>query len=272
MKLEHIQGETLHARRGGIKNVFRYGVDFVLVDPVTDQSPALFSRNRFNLWSVHDRHHGGARGNGQGVAWFREVLTARGIDLTGARLLLLTQPGFIGIQFNPVSFWIALRSDAPFAIVAEVNNTFGDRHCYFCAKPDLSAIEPRDSIVAEKLMHVSPFQEVKGRYTFNFNIGADGIEIRISYENGAEGVFADLRGSRRVATNRSLLWAALRRPMGAARVVGLIHWQALKLWLRKAPFRKRPAPPAHPVTDSQTVASGAQPDTHPCARTRQRAT
>ena len=72
---EHIPGLTAHARRGAIGNAFRYGVDFVLIEPEAGESgPALFSRNRFNLAAVHDRDHGGPRGDGRGVAWAREVL------------------------------------------------------------------------------------------------------------------------------------------------------------------------------------------------------
>ena len=61
--LEHIQGQTFHARRGALKNAFRYGVDYVLCDLDAPLKPVVLSRNRFNLWSLWDRHHGGPRGD-----------------------------------------------------------------------------------------------------------------------------------------------------------------------------------------------------------------
>lgn len=237
-----------------MKNAFGYGVDFVLADLPLKHSPRLLSANRFNLWHLDDRSHGGPRGQGRGVTWFSEVLAARGFDPRGSRLVLLTQPAFLWFDFNPVSFWIALRDGAPCAFVAEVNSTFGQRHCYFCAHPDFRPIRRTDRLTARKLMHVSPFQEVAGLYHFNFGLTGDAVDIRIAYENGPEGVIATLSGQRRPATSASLFGAALRRPLGAARVLGLIHWQALILWLKRAPFLNRQEPP-----DTLISASGAAP-------------
>ncbi|MBY6066668.1 DUF1365 domain-containing protein [Leisingera aquaemixtae] len=257
MTLDHVQAETFHARRGALKNAFTYGVDFVLTD-FSDAHPRLISRNRFNLWSLWDRHHGGRRGQGHGLAWFRGVLAARGMPLRGTQLLLLTQPSFLWFHFNPVSFWIALRDGQPCAIVAEVNNTFGGRHCYFCAHEDFRPIRKSDQLTANKLMHVSPFQKVEGLYRFNFHLSESDVSIRIAYENGSQGVLATLKGRRSPATSASLLHAALRRPLGAARVLALIHWQAAILAVKRAPFlRKQPAPKVL-VSDSSNIAKARQ--------------
>jgi len=242
--LEHVHASTYHARRGALKNAFTYGVDYVLTD-FGPAKPALISRNRFNLWSIWDRRHGGERDRGAGKVWFAELLIARGFPVERAELVLLTQPSFLWFHFNPVSFWIALIDGEPCAFVAEVNNTFGHRHCYFCSHADFRPITVQDTMVAEKLMHVSPFQKVAGRYLFNFGFDAEDVNIRILYENGDQGVLATLVGKRRAASSGSLAWAALRRPLGSVRVVALIHWQALILFLKKAPFLKRqPAPEA----------------------------
>jgi DUF1365 family protein len=254
--IQHIQGQTTHARRGSLKNAFRYGVDYVLFGPNTGPLPWVLSRNRFNFWSVHDRHHGGPRQAGSGFDWFRHELVQRGFDPIGTELVLLTQPSFLGFHFNPVSFWIALRDGKPVAFIAEVNNTFGHRHCYFCAHPDFRPIVAGEVITADKLMHVSPFQAVAGLYRFTFDLTVDDLRIRIFYENGEEGVVATLSGERRPATSASLLWAALRRPFGALRVVALIHWQAVILWIKRAPFRSVPVPPVDLVSD----AAGLQKD------------
>ncbi|SLN71878.1 hypothetical protein ROA7450_03972 [Roseovarius albus] len=248
--IDHIQGQTYHARRGSLENAFRYGVDFVICDLENSTTPGLFSRNKFNLWSLWDHKHGGPRGNGTGVEWFKGVLREHNFPVEGATLILLTQPSFLWFHFNPVSFWIALRGGQPCAIVAEVNNTFGHRHCYFCSHHDFRPILKNDTLSASKQMHVSPFQKVSGQYFFKFDISDTAIDIRILFEDGAQGVLATLSGLRRPATNASLFWSALRRPFGAARVVALIYWQALILWFKRAPFTPKPAPPEPLLSDS----------------------
>ena len=247
---EHIQARTLHARKGAIKNAFEYGVDFVLTDLSNPRLPWVLSHNRRNLWSLWDKNHGGERGNGSGVSWFRDLLASKGFPHRDAELLLLTQPSFLWLHFNPVSFWIAVVDGHPCAFVAEVNNTFGHRHCYFCAHPDFGPILRNHTMMAEKLMHVSPFQQVEGQYLFNFGLTDQGVDIRISYQNGPEGVLATLTGPRKTATSGSLIWAAIRRPLGALRVLTLIHWQALKLYFKKAPFFPKAAPPNPLVSDN----------------------
>ncbi|MGH1354802.1 MAG: DUF1365 domain-containing protein [Thalassovita sp.] len=245
---QHIPAHTTHARRGAVRNAFRYSVDFVLIDPEDDSTgPALFSRTGINLAAVPDRHHGGARGAGNGPIWARDTLDRAG--LTGAYdLRLLTQPRVLGMGFNPVSFWLAMRADTLVTVIAEVNNTFGDRHCYLCHLPDFRAITPRDRIKARKLMHVSPFQDVAGAYAFHFDLTPARISIRIAHENGADGVIATLTGPRAPLTNRAILWSLLRRPFGALRTVALIFWQALKLRLKGARYRARPIAPKTEVT------------------------
>ncbi|MFY0681619.1 MAG: DUF1365 domain-containing protein [Thalassovita sp.] len=258
--IEMIQAQTFHSRKGGIKNAFRYGVDYVLTD-LQSTPPPLLSRNRFNLFSIHDRHHGGLRGHSEGLAWFRRALSARGFPVDRAQLLLLTQPSFLWFHFNPVSFWIATIDGTPRAFIAEVNNTFGHRHCYFCAHDDFAPITRADTLEAQKVMHVSPFQEVAGRYRFNFDMSPQAFNIRIHYENGDNGVLATLNGLRAPARTGALVRAAVRRPFGALRVVALIYWQALKLWIKRAPFLRKPAPPAHHISEC------AQPETPATPRT-----
>lgn len=246
---ELVAAQTVHARRGRIAHAFRYGVDYVLLDMEGTAGPALFSRNRRNLISVHDGDHGGPHGHRRGADWARGIFRARGLHPTpGDRLLLLTQPRFLGYGFNPVSFWMVLRGADLIAVIAEVNNTFGDRHSYFCAEPGFAPIRPGKRIAAAKMFHVSPFQRVGGGYTFGFLITADRIAISIAFRDGEDGLHATLTGRRLPLTNVSILGAAIRRPAGALRTILLIHWQALRLAIKRAPFRPRPAPPAEDVS------------------------
>ncbi|MGR3617258.1 MAG: DUF1365 domain-containing protein [Paracoccaceae bacterium] len=257
MTLEHIQAQTYHMRRGSLKNAFTYGVDYVLTD-LGPTAPYLISRNSFNLWSLWDYRHGGTRDDGQGVEWFRSILEERGLETENAQLFLLTQPSFLWFHFNPVSFWIAVIDGLPLAFVAEVNSTFGQRHCYFCARNGFAPIRKDDTLIAEKLMHVSPFQKIAGHYQFNFGMTGDKFDIRISFQNDNHGVLATLVGARIPATSKSLAWAAIRRPLGAARVLMLIHWQAAILYLKRAPFLKKQLPPKQLISDGHDLRSAGE--------------
>ena len=129
--LDHIKAHTYHGRKGPVSNAFRYAIDYVLIDLAAERPlPTLFSRNRFNLMSLFDSDHGGAPKEGRGLAWARDVLKAE--NLPGQeRILLLAQPRLLGHVFNPVSFWLCLDTqDRLRVVIAEVSNTFGQRHSY----------------------------------------------------------------------------------------------------------------------------------------------
>ena len=169
-RIDHIAGHTWHGRKGEVENAFRYGVDYVLLDAEhPQQAPALFGRNRANLTSVWDSDHGGAPRQGRGAPWVRDVLAANGIEAP-ARIDLLTQPRVLGHVFNPVSFWLCHDATGGLRVViAEVTNTFGDRHSYLVHRDDHEPITAQDRMRATKLMHVSPFQPVEGGYEFRFD-------------------------------------------------------------------------------------------------------
>jgi DUF1365 family protein len=251
MTLEHHKGVTYHRRLGDTKNTFSYGVDYLLTD-VGDQKngPVMYSRNRTNFLSMHDRDHGGPRGNGRGLAWVHSALNIKGVTIDEDwRVLLLAQPRVLGTKFSPVSFWLIVDGMENLRVVlVEVNNTFGERHSYLCALPDLRPIRPTDSIHAKKVFHVSPFQPVEGDYRFSFDVAASAIEIIIDYRHAHGGLLATLKTSRRPLTNRSILGALVRRPFGSIRVLTLIHYQALRLWLKGAIFKSKPEPPKTAVS------------------------
>lgn len=250
-RVEHIAGRTWHGRKGGVSNAFSYGIDYVLLD-AEDPAPAaprLFGRNRAGLASLFDSDHGGAPGQGRGAAWLREALADRGLSHLAHRIELLAQPRILGHVFNPVAFWLVRdRAGALRAVVAEVTNTFGDRHSYLCHRDDLGPIRPSDTLQARKCFHVSPFQRIGGGYAFHFDVDGPRIAIRIDFADGADGLVATLTGPRRPLTARSLLSAAFRRPFGARRVLALIHWQAARLWWKGALYVPRPDPPTAPLS------------------------
>lgn len=249
--VDHIQGHTYHGRKGEIKNAFRYSIDYVLLDAEAEvRTPALFSRNKGNLTTLLDRDHGGPPHKGRGAVWVREVMDQYQLPQP-QQIALLAQPRVLGHVFNPVSFWLCFRDAAQtelVAVIAEVTNTMGDRHSYLCHHNDMRPIAPTDRLSATKIMHVSPFQPVEGGYTFRFDISDTKIGVWIDYSQSDGGLVATLTGPRAPLTNRSILWACLRRPFGARRVFALILWQAAKLKVKGALFRRRPTPPEQEVS------------------------
>jgi len=246
--IDHIAGHTFHGRKGAVENAFRYSIDYVICDAEAEiATPLLFARNKAGVTSLQDTDHGGAPKQGCGAAWVRDVLVAHqigGID----KIELLAQPRVLGHVFNPVSFWLCRQGGLLTAVIAEVSNTYGDRHCYLCHHDDLRPIAADDHLHATKIFHVSPFQPVEGSYTFRFDVRDDRVGIWIDYTAGNGGLIATLTGKRKPLTNVGILRALLRRPFGARRVLALIHWQALKLWWKGARFRTRPTPPDQEIT------------------------
>lgn len=244
-----ISGRTTHARKGAPSHAFSHAVDHVLIDPeAPGTGPALFARNRWNIAAVHDRDHGFAPLEGAG--WARDAARRMGFpEARTAPLRLLTAPRLLGAGFNPVSFWFFLApSGRPRAVIAEVNNTYGDRHAYFCHLPGFTELSPADEFTAAKIFHVSPFQEVAGDYAFRFSLTATRVAIRITHRGPAGGLVASLSGRLAPMTNRHILRALVRQPLAPVRTLALIHWQALRLWLKGAPFRPRPAPPVTEIS------------------------
>ena len=248
-RVDHIPGQTFHGRKGEIENAFRYSVDYVLLDAEREPAaPSLFRRNRRGVFSLTDKDHGGAPKKGEGAVWVRNVLYQAGFTDIG-RIELLAQPRILGHVFNPVSFWLIYDPKTLLrAVIAEVTNTYGDRHSYLCANEGFRPILASDTILSQKIFHVSPFQPVEGGYTFRFDINEKRIGIWIDLTAGNGGLLATLTGPRQPLTNRAILACMLRRPFGSRRVLGLIHWQALKLWWKGAAFRNRPEPPVEEVS------------------------
>ena len=245
--VDYMAGTTFHGRRGGVGNRFTYRVDYVLLNPETARGPALFSRNRGNLTALHDVDHGGPPKQGQGVAWVRHVLAEQGLP-EASEILLLAQPRVLGHVFNPVSFWLCYDVRGLRVVIAEVSNTFGQRHCYLCHRDDLAPLTRDETVTAKKIFHVSPFQPVQGSYRFRFDISVEKIGIWIDYSVGENGLIATLTGPRVPLTNAAILRACLRRPFGSRRVLALIHWQALKLWWKGALYRSPPVPPRDEIS------------------------
>jgi DUF1365 family protein len=156
----------------------------------------------------------------------------------------------LGYAFKPVSFWFCHRADGALAaIVVEVNNTFGERHCYLLADPAGAPLKSGAELRAAKVFHVSPFCSVEGGYRFRFVTTDERALARIDHDD-AEGplLLTSLSGRFAPIAGRSLARALLGHPLFTFGVIARIHWHALRLWLRRVPFHRKPEPPRPIVT------------------------
>jgi DUF1365 family protein len=243
-----VEGHVMHRRTRPVHNAFVYPA-FCLRLPLSrlDSLPGLgVARNRYGLLSFHDRDHG-ARDGSPLEGWIRALLAREGIDAPG-EVVLHAFPRMLGYVFNPVSFWVCHdAAGGVAAVLAEVNNTFGERHLYLVAHPDGRAITDGATLRARKVFHVSPFCEVRGHYAFRFHFGADRWLARIDYlddDGDAPLIATSISGAVRPLTRKRARALVVRYPAFTLGVVARIHWQAAKLWVKRVPFFAKPAPPA----------------------------
>jgi DUF1365 family protein len=252
-------GTLGHARSRPTRHEFRYPAVVFYLDLDELDSLArtlrLFGVNRRNLVSFHDADHwdGKPRATRPKLERFAR---ANGIELDGGKIFLLTQCRVLGYVFNPVSFYYCHDSGGSLrAIVAEVNNTFGERHCYWLdertreAAADVSGVERHRTA---KRMHVSPFVSMDAVYTFRFAPVGDLLSVHISEtEHGEQFFDAHLSGRRRPLDDRGLAAMLLRRPFSTFRVTTAIHWQAFRLWRKGVPFYRQPQPSAEQTAQAR---------------------
>jgi DUF1365 family protein len=182
--------------------------------------------------------------------WAERLLAERGIDLDGGRIRLLCFPRLLGYGFNPLSLWYCEHADGRLrAVIAEVNNTFGQHHIYLLHDDGAPMAWP---VRAEKVkcFYVSPLMEVQGRYRFRLSAPAArlGVLIRQFDEDGRLKLVATQTGSGEPLTDAAL-WRAFRAmPVMTYKVMFAIHWQALKIWLGGARFVPKPELPKQEVS------------------------
>jgi DUF1365 family protein len=175
-------------------------------------------------------------------------LAARGIDLDGGRVVLLTLPRVFGYLFNPVSFYFCFdRAGEPVAALAEVTNTFREMKP-FVLGPDCRAPAAAGAgftMRTPKHFYVSPFTDMDVAFDFTLRVPADRLAIQIDdYTAGARTLTSALTGTRRPLTDRALAWFTLKYPLITLRVIALIHWHALRLYLKRVPWFRKAARPA----------------------------
>ncbi|HEX6866101.1 MAG TPA: DUF1365 domain-containing protein [Caulobacteraceae bacterium] len=246
-------GTVFHSRTRPKAHRLRYRIFQMLIDldEVEDlhQRLRFFSVGRKNLLSFYPRDY--LDGGPEPLkARVRRLADRAGVDTGGGAIRLLTMPRVLGAAFNPLSLFFCHRPDGGLAaILYEVNNTFGERHVYVLPVADEEAQTPVVAQTCEKRFFVSPFMPMELGYRFDVRPPGEDVAVRIDVRD-AEGsvLIAGLRAERRALTDAALLRAWLSAPLLSLKVVGAIHWEALKLWLKGVKLESRNPAPAMGVT------------------------
>ena len=251
-------GQVRHTRLRPRRHAFAYPTFFLML-PMRSlgSTHTPLAVNRRGAISFHDVDHGDGRSPAQGgaLAWLDELLRTEGITDATGEVWLHCYPRVLGYTFKPVSFWYCHRADGQLrAIVVEVNNTFGERHCYLLDAPQYGVEQQ-----ARKVFHVSPFCTVSGGYRFRFlranastqasaqDAGRTVVRIDNDDDTGPL-IQTSVSGTLQPINPETLRQALWGYPAMTLAIIARIHWHALRLWLKRVRFHRKPAPPATAVT------------------------
>lgn len=254
-------GQVWHRRIRPREHVLRYRVFTLLLDLQEIDSLAsrlwLFSHNRWNLVSFHDRDFldadtGNRSAGGRSLAdGIRQRLRDAGQTRTAARIFVSCYPRVLGYAFNPLTVFYCLDASGDvFAIVHEVHNTFGEKHAYVLP---VRAGDGRNGHwirqQTDKALFVSPFAHMAMHYEFRLNPpGARQIIAIRVFDDAGQWLSASYTARREPLTAGRLLRQVLARPGVTLKVTIGIHWEALLLWLKRVPWYRHVRRPAQPQT------------------------
>jgi DUF1365 family protein len=247
-----VDAVVVHRRSRPRANAFRYKVAYLCLglDRLENAVGRWLKLDRSGLVSFRRADHGPRDGSDLRL-WLRGILANHGLDgLCDGDVALMTMPRLFGYVFNPVSFWFCRdRAGGLRAVLCEVNNTFGETHCYLVYHTDHRPLQASDWLDGRKVFHVSPFLPVEGDYRFRFRLDDSIVHVDVNYHD-AEGLMlaTSVGGRREPLADRTVLRRFLFNPTMTLGVVARIHWQALKLLKKRARFHRKPVPPSELVT------------------------
>lgn len=238
------EGIVTHRRHSPVPHEFRYrlfllSIDLDEVDRVF-RIPRLWSTRPFSFARFRRSDYFGDTTRPLNDC-IREIVRERtGIEVTG-RIQLLTHVRYLGLVFNPVSFYYCFDAGGKNlqAVVAEVTNTpWNERHCYVV--PCQSG-EPVHEFECAKEFHVSPFMPMNLSYRWRLTPPTGQLSVALENHNDSDCVF-DVRlvMKRRAMSPKNVLWTLLRFPFMTAQVILAIYWQALRLWWKNVAFVPHP--------------------------------
>jgi DUF1365 family protein len=245
-------GAVMHERLTPARNRFVYPLA-VLRLPLSGLDALrvpLLGIDRAGVFSFRRRDHGPRDGSPL-RPWIDAILRRHGLDTAcDGEVVLQTMPRLFGYAFKPVSFWFCHdRAGALRAVLAEVNNTIGEHHCYLVSHPDQRPIGNHDELTAAKVFHVSPFLPAHGENRFRFTRHGPVLAADVDYwDAGACRLRTRLGGRAQALDGRAMARWLLRQPLMTLGVVARIHWQAARLALRRVPFHRKPLPPFEEIS------------------------
>ena len=224
--------EVRHIRQAALRRDFRHRAYLWLVDLDALPRLALWLRP-FACFSARD-HLGDPRGTIRGN--LDRHLATHGVDLRGGRVLMLANARVLGYVVNPLTVYWCHRPDGTLAcVVAEVHNTYGERHCYLLRTDEAGRAR------AAKAFYVSPFLSVDGEYRMRLPVPDERLALAITLrQNGSTALVSTVVGMRRPATPRSLAGVLVRLPLVTLRTSALIRKHGVALWLHRLPVIPRP--------------------------------
>tara|TARA_Y100001935_G_scaffold255360_1_gene267919 strand:- start:3966 stop:4727 length:762 start_codon:yes stop_codon:yes gene_type:complete len=241
---------VMHKRHFPVKYLFKYNIFSIYLDidrlSELNKASRFFSVNKFNIFSFYSKDHL-PEGEVDLRRWANKILGESGYETKDTKIFLLCMPRFLGWGFDPLSIWYFESKDGEIlAAICEVHNTFGERYCYLIkAKNGKWPIRDKHP----KAFHVSPFMEIRGDYSFSLTKPEERLKIIINVvDDGKRLLDASQLGKRYSLSSFQLIKLFFSIPFQTFKVVGAIHWHALKLWFRKVPFFHKPEPPLKEIS------------------------
>lgn len=250
---EIIVGTVTHERLRPRPHRFSYPVFCLRLDlaRLDSLNNTWFGVDRWRPLALHRSDYGPRDGSCL-LTWVRQLLQSADLPHDGP-VHLQTFPRVFGYGFNPVSFWYCHSADGQLhSVLAEVNNTFGEHHLYLLQAEDGAAIHQHTTLQCRKVLHVSPFCQVEGHYRFRFRDDSATRSAGIHYYD-IQGLLmrTGISGQAQAFTPANLRRNLIRQPLLTLGVMARIHWQALRLWMLKVPFYRKPAPPSESLSLSR---------------------
>jgi len=227
-------GQVIHKRFKPKKHFFKYKVFSLLLDlselSLLDKELKIFSYNKFNILSFYDIDHGPRDGTSL-ISWVEENLNSNNINSNEIKIKLLCYPRVWGYIFNPLSiFFVYDKNSKLISILYEVKNTFGEQHTYvFKIDKDNQLFEHS----CKKKFHVSPFIEMNCLYYFKILKPTDKLSVVINQnDDSGKLLFASQDGLKNELNNKNLMISYISNPLMSFKIIGAIHFEALKLWIK----------------------------------------
>jgi len=232
-------GIVSHTRFKPVKHHLKYKTFSLLIDldeiEKLDKSISIFSSNKFNIFSFYNKDHG--ERNGKPLKkWVLENLKKFNIQQNINKIKLLCYPRIFGYVFNPLSIFYCYENDNLLAIFYEVKNTFNEQHTYIFKINGNGKIEQK----CKKKFYVSPFMDMETHYKFELLNPDENLSVLIK-QSDKDGIVltAAQKGVKKEFNMKQLLVNFVIYPLMTLKIIGAIHYEALRLWKKGAKYRSR---------------------------------